>query len=109
MPGEKKGPGKCAISSCDAEQALEAAHIQSYLGAETDRVENGLLLRADLHTLFDIGLLAVEPQTLTVLLAPRLTSGSYASLHGAKIRVPRHQALRPSPEALQAHRGWCGL
>jgi putative restriction endonuclease len=101
--------GKCAMSSCDAEQALEAAHIRPYLGAETDRVENGLLLRADLHTLFDIGLLAVEPQTLRVLLAPKLASGSYSSLHGTKIRVPHHESLRPSPEALEAHREWCGI
>jgi hypothetical protein len=101
--------GKCAISGCDAEQALEAAHIRPYRGADTHRVEKGLLLRADLHVLFDVGLLAVEPDSLKILLAPALVSSSYSELMGSKLRVPRHEALRPNPEALRAHREWCGM
>lgn len=101
--------GRCAVSDCDAEQALEAAHIRPYRGAQTDLVENGLLLRADLHTLFDVGLIAFEPESLTILLAPGLNSTSYSSMSGIRLRVPKHEALQPSPAALQAHREWCGL
>lgn len=43
--------GRCAISGTDAVEALEAAHIVPYKGAATNHPTNGLLLRADLHTL----------------------------------------------------------
>jgi putative restriction endonuclease len=101
--------GKCAISGCDAEQALEAAHIRPYRGKDTDRVENGLLLRADLHTLFDVGLIAIEPASLSILLAPKLTTSSYANMVGRSLRVPQQEALRPSRAALAEHREWCGF
>ena len=52
--------GRCAISECDAEAALEACHIRPYMGPKTNALSNGLLLRADLHTLFDLGLLAID-------------------------------------------------
>jgi hypothetical protein len=51
----------CAVTGCDVVEALEAAHIIAYLGPKTNYVTNGLLLRADIHTLFDLGLIAVQP------------------------------------------------
>ncbi|WP_169719739.1 HNH endonuclease, partial [Novosphingobium acidiphilum] len=51
--------GKCAVTSCAIEPLLEAAHIHPYLGPKTNHVTNGMLLRADIHTLFDLGLLAI--------------------------------------------------
>ncbi|MBW4515261.1 MAG: HNH endonuclease [Timaviella obliquedivisa GSE-PSE-MK23-08B] len=65
--------GKCAILGNDVEQALEAAHIIPYCGLETNTTSNGLLLRADLHTLFDLNLITIDPQTMKVLIAPKLT------------------------------------
>jgi predicted restriction endonuclease len=51
--------GKCVISGCRVEAVLEAAHIIPH-GEETNyRVANGLLLRADIHTLFDLGFIVV--------------------------------------------------
>src|ERR1700722_13605652 len=44
---------RCAISGCGALEVLEAAHICPYQGSATNHVTNGLLLRADIHTLFD--------------------------------------------------------
>jgi hypothetical protein len=52
--------GKCAISGCALVQVLEAAHIHPYRGKDTNCVSNGLLLRADIHTLFDLGLIWVD-------------------------------------------------
>jgi hypothetical protein len=43
--------GRCAISGCPVTPLLEAAHITPYLGPDTNSITNGLLLRADLHTL----------------------------------------------------------
>jgi putative restriction endonuclease len=101
--------GRCAVSNCDEAQALEAAHIIPYMGAETNHPTNGLLLRADIHTLFDVGLLAVDTATMTILLSPELRSGSYASLESAKLRLPAVPTLRPSKSALDLHREWAGL
>lgn len=101
--------GRCAISGCDAEEALEAAHITPYLGDATNHPQNGLLLRADLHSLFDLGLLSVDPETLRVVLAPDIIESSYASLHGAKLHGPGSPELTPSKAALAEHMKWSGL
>jgi hypothetical protein len=53
--------GRCAVTSCDAGAALEGAHLRPYRGPESNDVTNGLLLRADIHTLFDLRLLAPDP------------------------------------------------
>lgn len=71
---------RCAISNWEVEQVLEAAHIVPHLGDHTDREDNALLLRADLHTLFDRELLDIDPTTLKVQLAPSLRDGPYAYL-----------------------------
>ena len=46
--------GKCVVSACDLRDVLEAAHIWPYRGTNDNHPSNGLLLRADLHTLFDL-------------------------------------------------------
>ena len=63
--------GRCAVTGCDIPEALEAAHLVPYCGPESDHVRNGVLLRADLHALFDSHLLSFEPCGLRVRLATR--------------------------------------
>jgi len=65
----------CVITDCDAGSALEAAHLQSYRGADSNVISNGLLLRADIHTLFDLGLLAIDPVTRQVAV-PKLLAAT---------------------------------
>jgi hypothetical protein len=72
-------------------------------------VTNGLLLRADIHTLFDLGLLEVDTSTMTVMLAPSLAHTVYGDLAGHSIWLPRTAALRPSKPALDEHRRRAGL
>jgi HNH endonuclease len=93
--------GRCAVTGCDAVDALEAAHIIGYIGLATQHVRNGLLLRADIHTLFDLGLLSICPDTLSVVLTPSLRSSSYASLHGQPLALPVDQDKCPDIEALR--------
>ncbi|UQA59499.1 HNH endonuclease [Polyangium aurulentum] len=100
---------RCAVTGFDAVEALEAAHITPYRGPDSNRVENGLLLRADVHTLFDIGLLAVDAKSMRVLVASALSATMYAELKGKPLKVPAVAALRPSREALQQHREWARL
>ncbi len=100
---------RCAISGCDAVEALEAAHIVPYRGAGSHHPQNGLLLRADLHSLFDLGLLAVDSATMMVQLAPRLRNSAYGELHGQRLRPADDPDMQPSRDALDQHRMWAGI
>lgn len=97
---------RCAISAFDVPDALEAAHIFGYLGAGTNVVTNGLLLRGDLHTLFDLGLITIDPVSMNVLIAPKLNGTDYGYLAGASIRLPKKVEERPSAAALKMHFDW---
>jgi hypothetical protein len=92
--------GRCAITECDAVDALEAAHIAPFCEVGTSEPSNGLLLRADVHTLFDLGLVAVQPETLTIVIADRLKNTCYAELDGKALRLPTNAALRPNSTSL---------
>ena len=86
---------------------LEAAHLTPYLGPETNHVTNGLLLRADLHTLFDTGAIAIDPTTKVILVAPSIDDAVYRALHGQPLRPTTSKANAPSQEALRQHRSDC--
>ena len=85
--------GECIISGCRLVDLLEAAHIAPYLGESDNHVSNGLLLRADLHTLFDLNLLAIDPRLFLVRLHPRIASHGYDGLEGKKLSEQKIRAL----------------
>ena len=93
---------QCAISDCDAEAALEAAHIFPYLGTDTNHVKNGLLLRADIHTLFDLYLISINPKTSKIVISSSLVNTCYKELNGKSLKCPEDYAS-PSHEALARH------
>jgi HNH endonuclease len=96
--------GRCPITGCNAEAALEAAHIMPYRGKDSNHVTNGLLLRADIHTLFDLHLLSIHPDTREIILSPELTTSSYQRAYGnQKLRSPREQSALPDRTALENH------
>jgi putative restriction endonuclease len=97
----------CAVTGCTATWVLEAAHISPYRGPHTNEVQNGLLLRADVHTLFDLHLLTVVPQDLTIRVAPEARGSDYAALDGHRLRVPQQQALAPNASLLEQHNHEC--
>jgi hypothetical protein len=101
--------GCCAISGCDLPEALEAAHVLAYRGPHTHHVTNGLLLRADLHTLFDRGLIGVDPSRWAVRIHTKLHASSYRGLDGAKFRLPVDTAMHPDKEALMRHLAAAGI
>ncbi|PPC78620.1 hypothetical protein C4K68_03680 [Pokkaliibacter plantistimulans] len=94
--------GRCAITGCDAEPVLEAAHIIPHAESQSYSISNGLLLRADLHTLFDLFYLSIDPETADVVLAPQFQS-SYPEIVGVHLRVPDVPEQLPSPTALKQH------
>lgn len=100
---------RCALTNFNAADALEAAYIVPFRGKHTHHPSNGLLLRADVHTLFDLGKLAIDTKSMTVVLADDLMETSYRILAGRPLRYPREESLRPSTEALDLHRRLSGL
>src|SRR5262249_23985605 len=53
---------RCALSSSRVLHVLESAHIKPYAASGTHSPVNGILLREDIHTLFDLGYLTVTPE-----------------------------------------------
>lgn len=91
----------CAITGCPVVSLLEAAHITPYLGPETNSISNGLLLRADLHTLWDLGLIAVDLTTQSLWVSPDVNDSTYQALAGTQLRQPANPSHQPSTKALQ--------
>lgn len=100
--------GACAITGCVVEALLEAAHIMPYRGRHTNHVSNGLLLRADLHKLFDLHLFGIEPLFRTVHLSPVLRRSEYAKLDGVVLRTTAAPAHAARHDALAYHQERCG-
>lgn len=92
----------CAVTGCKLTELLEAAHISPYRGDHTNKVSNGLLLRADVHTLFDLGLLWINEQ-FTVQVAKNARQSPYDKLHGVQLRTPRAAADQPNARLIEAH------
>ena len=101
--------GRCAISGCTVIDVLEAAHISPYRGPETNHVTNGLLLRADLHTLFDLGRLCVDPETMRLVVADSLKGTEYHQFAGQPLALTADNRLHPSATALRGHLEFWGL
>lgn len=91
---------RCAVTECDVVDVLEAAHIIPYRGPESNSTANGLLLRADVHTLFDLQLISIEPSDLRVRVSKRLVGTHYERLEGKALRLPELGYTPPSKDAL---------
>jgi len=99
----------CAVTGCNAPDALEAAYIIPYRGKYTHHSSNGLLLRADIHTLFDLGKIAIDTRTMTLVISDELLDTNYRILADRPIKYPQEDSQRPSTEALDLHRRLVGL
>jgi hypothetical protein len=88
---------RCMISGCTIIDIVEAAHIKSYQGNDDNHPENGLLLRADLHTLFDLHLIGLEPGTLKIRVRSEAKKDGYEVFDGQTLR---YSGAGPSPEAV---------
>lgn len=77
--------GECCITGCTVDTLLEAAHIIPYRGDQTNDVTNGLLLRVDLHRLFDAHLVTINPRSLTVEVASSVNDAGYQAYHGKRL------------------------
>ncbi|PWE17128.1 hypothetical protein DDZ18_10540 [Marinicauda salina] len=97
--------GACAVTGCTELGTLDAAHIHPYGGPHTNDPRNGLLLRADIHRLFDRLQLTLEPgaDSLTIRVAPAVTDPNYRRLDGGSVRPPAEPSVAPARVLLAAH------
>ena len=78
---------KCAITGCKVQSALEAAHVHPYSEGGSDEASNCIVLRADLHRLFDTAELAIDPQTLKTVFAKDAVR-HYSKYNDKKVSLP---------------------
>lgn len=97
--------GCCCVTECAVEPALDAAHIDPHQSEASNHPQNGLLLRKDLHFLFDNNLLAFHPESRKVFFVPEIAEDSnYRALHAnIKLKTPRvfYKQYSPTDELLQ--------
>ncbi len=79
---------RCAMTGCTVTEALEAAHVEPFRNGGIDLLSNGILLRSDLHRLFDAGLIAIDPSNLNVHAAPEILP-DYEAINGRSISIPK--------------------
>lgn len=99
---------RCAITGERTLPVLEAAHIKPYSIVMRHEVSNGLLLRSDLHRLFDEGYLTVDPKDRRIVVSKRIkeefeNGKDYYKLEGQPLREPSQVWAKPSPENLEYH------
>lgn len=96
----------CAISKVNVESALEAAHIFPYMEKETNVSSNGLLLRSDLHLLFDKKLIRINNEYI-VEVDPILVNSVYGKYDGVSLQLPKNMNDYPNKKALASHYDSC--
>jgi hypothetical protein len=69
----------CQICRCSLAELVEAAHVLPYAETCDNSTKNGVLLRSDFHTLFDLALMAINPKSMRVALHPALLTAGYAA------------------------------
>jgi putative restriction endonuclease len=99
---------RCAVTEERALPVLEAAHIVPYAAGGEHALENGLLLRSDLHRLFDAGYITVDPDDRVLIVSRRLSTEfhnghEYLRLHGRPVSQPANGLPPPSKDNLLYH------
>ena len=98
---------RCAVTGERTLPALDAAHIRPYGMGGAHEARNGLLLRRDLHKLFDDGYVTVTPDhhfEVSGRIREEFENGRhYYALHGKAVFVPGSAGLKPDRAELAWH------
>ena len=99
---------QCCLTGCRVARALEGAHIDKFYGDQSDHVQNGLLLRQDLHALLDANMLGIHPKTLKAHFSVVARAWpEYANLDGvAKVVPPMNGGKSCLPSVAALERKW---
>jgi putative restriction endonuclease len=102
---------RCAVTRERTLPALDAAHIRPYADGGAHEAQNGLLLRRDVHSLFDAGYVTVTPDfrfEVSGRIKEEFENGrDYYALHGRPVCMPPEMAQRPDAGALRWHNESC--
>ena len=90
----------CVISNCNVKEVLEGAHIASHSDTGINHSSNGLLLRADIHSLFDKNKIKINPDNYTIEVDSSLKGSEYWQYNGNKINKDKNENY-PSKEYLK--------
>jgi hypothetical protein len=96
----------CAISGYSATQAIDVAHIVPYYGEESDNIENAIPLRADLHKLFDKGLIIIDFDYSSKKYRVKVHDfivADYSHIQDAELKIPAEKSKAPSLKAIEIH------
>jgi len=98
---------RCAITGEKTLPALDAAHIRPFSELQSHEVQNGILMRSDIHRLFDQGYVTVTPD-LRFSVSPQIRDQFhngviYYDLHDRPVQVPDAAEQRPDNSALEWH------
>jgi putative restriction endonuclease len=99
---------RCAITQERTLPVLEAAHIRPYSEGGQHELSNGLLLRSDVHKLFDNGYITVDPTDRRIVVSDRIrqefeNGKEYYQFHGKPLHLPNDPGLLPSDLNLEYH------
>ncbi len=98
---------RCAVTNEKTLPALDAAHIRPYSESGQHVVSNGVLLRRDLHALFDKGFVTITPSMkfeVSHRIKEEYENGrDYYRLQGCPLWLPANPANRPSPVYVKWH------
>jgi hypothetical protein len=94
---------KCAITDEHTSSVLQAAHICPYIGSKSNHPQNGIILRSDIHLLFDNHQLTIDAEEYTVQISSDLWDTRYSALTGKRIHLSSDTRYRPSKKALKLH------
>ena len=100
----------CAVTGCNDERGMQAAHIMRYMGVQTNHVTNGILLRNDIHRLFDhpngpFLRIEIEGDEWRLRVDQSLMDSTYAELDETLLHLPDNPQHWPDVEALRMA-GW---
>jgi HNH endonuclease len=99
---------RCALTGERTLPVLDAAHIKPYSVDQRHEVSNGILMRSDLHRLFDEGYITIDPLDRRIQVSGRIreefeNGKDYYKLHGHSVRDPNKAIFRPLAENLEYH------
>jgi putative restriction endonuclease len=99
---------RCALTGERTLPVLDAAHIKPYALLQRHEVWNGILMRSDLHRLFDEGYITIDPLDRKIIVSNRIreefeNGKEYYRLHGLSMREPAIAAYRPHRDNLEYH------
>ncbi len=99
---------RCAITGERTLPVLDTAHIMPFSVCQRHELSNGILMRSDLHRLFDGGYITIDPTDRKIVVSRRIreefeNGKEYYRLEGQSIREPGDPSFRPLTENIEYH------